>query len=689
MIYAVKLNDGNWQSAVTLGISVVSRKLKHAGVDELRLKIVGQTIATDNSSFTYGTKLTLARFADSDTSFVGTPEYLFAGRITDVVRSASGESEGYNVLVCGSWEQFENTIYRQEWLESDTSAIYAPHCVLYYGGWDSQNGQDIRLNTIDQIADILSCANESTLSASFQFDSSTFPSSGHYPPFDERLNLTVADALRTVLANHPNLLLYFDHSTNPPTCNVRMRSDLSAVSFALSSLASVDVKRRDDLIPSAVCLAYIYTDTISGKTYTHTEFDYAPHISGETESETKARLYQSGTLWGTYEMQGSNSEYAEQKYTVDPILWNSVLSDPAYAKSFFQTRCPEIQGYTINSISVDTNYAPTYPNFLIDGAIQSWQNKDSATDTFKAKAVVSRSDANAPTDDSSQVIEKKDVELQFAATTTNLGGGSLVQRHTGTDRKLIGYDSGELVPWGFAQALYNEWQTPQYEGSVMLVQQETPASYYLGKVLNITGGRSEWSTMKALITEVTEDFANGNLTISFGTGGWIDLNARVAWMRACYNRRYSWRRNLKTKGEDSESNTIGIDAVPNSEGGSPVADYRRLVLFNPSVNNSHGITLDPNIIENEPSPKVIQPRKIKVLVESTDPNAQQGEIVTADVWCLCSLPVEGEPINVDLSNIDLRYNTSNHRLEITRNATEANPTWQMITGGQAVQEVTT
>ena len=218
---------------------------------------------------------------------------------------------------------------------------------------------------------------------------------------------------------------------------------------------------------------------------------------------------------------------------------------------------------------------------------------------------------------------------------------------------MIGYDSGELVPYGFAQSLYNEWQTPQYEGSITIQNQETPADYYLGRVVNLTGGRAEWGSMNALITEVTEDFESGTVVISFGTGGWIDLNARVAWMRNCYNRKYSWRKNLKTKGEDSASNSIGIDAVPNSEGGSPVADYRRLVLFDPSNNNSNGITLDPNIIQNESSPKIIQPRKIKVLTYDTTLSAT----ITADAWVLCSLPVaDGGTISADLSNIDLRYN---------------------------------
>ena len=683
MIYAFKLNNGSWRSCVDAGVSVVSRTLRHAGVDILNLTVVGQTVSTDDLSFTYGTTLTLARFQDSDTSFSGTPEYLFTGRITDVSRRASGENEGYNVLISGPWEILEKTIYRQEWMESDTSSVYAPHCVLYYGGWDSENQHDIRMNTIEQIEDVLSCGVESS-PAAFQFDSSTFPSSGHYPPFDERLNMTCAEAIRTALSNHPNLLLYFDHSTNPPTCRVKMRNDLSATSFSLSSLASIDVRKRDDLIPSAVSLAYIYTDTISGKTYTHTVFDYAPVVSGETEEQKKARLYAPDVLWGTFEMQGMNAEYAEQKYTVDPILWNSVLSNSTYAKSFFQDRCPEIKGYTIDSISVDTNFPPTYPNFLIEGAVQNWQNKHTASDTFKASAVGKRY-GNAPSDNTlgSIVVEKKDVELSFTATTTDLGGDSLVQRHTGTDRKMMSYDSGEIVPYGFADALYNEWQIPQYEGSITIIDQDTPSNYFMGKVLNISGGRTEWLTMNALITEVSEDFGSGTLNIGIGTTGWIDVNSRVAWMRNCYNRRYSWRRNIKDKGQEAEGNTIGIEGTPNSEGGSPVADYRRLVLFNPSNQNTNGITLDPDLIQDGTG-KVIQPRKIKVLME--DPTTHKT--VSANAWVLCTEPIsDGGTVG---GGYRVRYNLSNHQLQETL---DNGTTWTCLqdqngnqTGGQAVPE---
>ncbi|MBQ7189129.1 MAG: hypothetical protein IJR99_06900 [Kiritimatiellae bacterium] len=677
MIYALKLNSGSWQSCVSLGVSIVSRTLRHAGTDILNISVLGQTISTDNTSFSYGTTLTLARFQDTDTTFTGTPEYLFTGRITDAVRSASGESEVLNVVVSGPWERLEQTAYRQEWLETEDDSVYAPHCVLYYGGWDDQNGTDIRLSTIDQIADVLECAKESS-PQSFQFDSTTFPTVAHRPPFDERMNITCADAIKAALSMHPNLLLWFDHSTNPPTCKVQMRSGLTSESISLSALSSVDVKRRDDLIPPAVALAYVRTHTIDGKTYTKTDFDWAPIISGETDAQRKERLYQPGVLWGCYEMQGSNTEFAEQKYTVDPILWNSVVQNGSYAKTFFQNRCPEINGYTIDSITVDTNYAPTYPNFLIDGAVQSWQKKGVANDTFKATAVIHKSSL-APTDNGTQttVIEKKDVELQFTAVTTDLGGSSLVQRHTGTDRKMIAYDSGELMPTGFAQALYNEWSVPQYEGGVGIINQETPSSFYLGKVLNITNGKSEWSSMNALITEVSEEFDSGNLTIHFGTGGWIDLNSRISWLRACYNRRYSWRRNLKTKGEDAESNTIGIDGVPNSEGGSPVADYQKLVLFNPSNNNSNAITLDPTLVTGESSPKVLQPRKIKVLIEDTISH----QTVSADAWVLCSVPIaDGGTIG---SSYRIRYDTTTHQLQETQ---DNGTTWTMITGGQAVPE---
>lgn len=68
-----------------------------------------------------------------------------------------------------------------------------------------------------------------------------------------------------------------------------------------------------------------------------------------------------------------------------------------------------------------------------------------------------------------------------------------------------------------ARQLYEERSTVPWEGSVTLVEEECGSRRYLqDRVINLTGGRPEWTDMRAVVQGETLDIATGTTTLKLG-----------------------------------------------------------------------------------------------------------------------------------------------------------------------------
>lgn len=89
----------------------------------------------------------------------------------------------------------------------------------------------------------------------------------------------------------------------------------------------------------------------------------------------------------------------------------------------------------------------------------------------------------------------------------------------------------EAVPTGVAAHVYNSTQTLHWEGSVALIDQEALEVQYLGGTLNISGGRSEWTTMQAVVQQVSVSAAGGTTSITFGPPNHLSIQDIIELMR--------------------------------------------------------------------------------------------------------------------------------------------------------------
>lgn len=563
-----------WTDASALGIESIRRTRVHAGLDTLRLTLTGQTALTDAPIWVYKTVIRFRRVDEALTTL------LFLGRVQPFARAGSGSEETTTVEVRGIWEWFEKTTMRASWRQTGATGIYAPHVVLF------SNGSGGRIKTGAQ----LTAAVNTAISAGCPVQLGTIPA-GFYPPYDEQINLSVADAIVTCLANHPHSCLWIDYTTRLPTLNVATRGSLSSFTAAVTS-DDISIMARDDLRPSAVAIAYISTNTDGDRSYIQTTIDHAPTVAGETASVTEARLYAVDTLWGTFEMEGSSAQYLEQELKVEAVDWDTNKTLAAW----WQGRVPGIADATV--ISIDNPLGETdLPNFIIEGSVAPWMTVEYASETFTADATLTRSNAAG-------IVEKKIEKISFTATTTD--------GINKTYKKRISYDSGEIPPEGLAAAMWAEWDQLHYDGAITITDQEAPQGCGPGMTINLTGGRPEWIDMQAMIISVEEDYASGSLSVIFGVPEWISLDSRMAWIRNCRTRRYSWARNMQEGTEENPESASGPMAGAASEAGIQPTVFLRQRWVNPTATLKHEVDINLDDITETVTKRIVKLREMVI-----------------------------------------------------------------------------
>ena len=153
------------------------------------------------------------------------------------------------------------------------------------------------------------------------------------------------------------------------------------------------------------------------------------------------------------------------------------------------------------------------PRELLDGSVEQWMRKK--TGNVLVKFGIKAKGGLSPAE-----IEKVVSILGPFGVVTSDAGPQITVRATNATTKLYKglnfWKPAEAVPSGVAQALYTNLSTLPWQGSWSLIERDTGGTRYHGRTLNITGGRTEWATMKALVQSVSWNVADGSTVISFG-----------------------------------------------------------------------------------------------------------------------------------------------------------------------------
>ncbi len=512
----LRASDATEKTLAGWGISSAQVTRRSQRADTLEIRVDNQKV-DDPELFAYGSIVTLKRSA------VG----YFVGVCTKTPRMARPTAEGVSYVFEGPWWYLDHIVYQQDWkflnVGGDNLAAVS-NLVL------AQANDGTLITTGAQIADAVAEA----ISAGAALQLGTNDCAITVPPEGGR-DLTCGEVIRRMLRWHPDVVTWFDYSTTPPTLKLRQRANLSTQSFSIAGLphSGLDIVARPDLVPPVVVLKYQILNQDDGIDQSYIVVDQYPAEVSEL---------QPGAVVMTIDLQGTRSQYVKQYLKTEEIVPTSV--------DWWKERLPWLKDSNISNISVvadsddsapifadgaggtdaasgSTDYGEVLENFVVEGEIPEWLAAPGSGHAQMALVqaklnydVAMGNDANG-----NPVIEHRTNEIVMVKVlSTDLG--------TNWYKQLSAVYVGDPQPTGLAQAYYAALSALQYEGSFELTEQEcgSTAASFVGLVLNLTGGLSAWSTMKALIFEATEDLATGRTRLRFGPAAylspkdWIDLN---------------------------------------------------------------------------------------------------------------------------------------------------------------------
>lgn len=517
----------------SLGLANFRRTRLSADVD--RLTFDGPATNIDAALlFTYGEQITLA--LDSTV--------LFRGRIDTIPAAGTAAAEQIRWEAVGPWWWLEQIVYQQRWKTMQSGTLdwqYKSRVVL------CQNESGARITTKAQIQAALAYA--ILLGAPLQVGTID-PEIAI--PYEEALDITCAEVIRRMLRWSPDCAAWFDYATNPATLHIRRATAVTPASVALTALQSLSITPRYDLQIPGVLLRYEQTNTVNDAPYDVVTEDTA----GDT-ADPRAFV-------ATVELAGASLTTVSQRIKTEPIPTD--LTDKAWWKAHDDSLrdqnladfeiVPHLQ--PIVKADPDATFIDL-PNILLEGEVQPWMNVQTQEQVIQAFLTSTRR-RDAGYGPLPEAVEKRVMQtLNLRIRATDADTGSDGERTYSTTADSV---SAEPVPTGLAAAIYAAWNRLQFDGRLLYEAAECDGLLHPGAALNITGGRSEWATMRAIVSQVIETLDTGRTEVIFGPARHLSPADLIALHRANRNRRVAtgWNRRLSGRSDD-DSRSVSLSGV--------------------------------------------------------------------------------------------------------------------------------
>lgn len=448
----------------------------------------------------------------------------FIGYRMETVLDARPEWEGVHYHFANAWYFLESTTFQQPRASRPTGVpdveypLTSDVCLFMKKG---ESNEFVKLTNGQQIQIILQfLLDYPPTTDATPYTIGTIDPAVDIPTFRVR-EVTCAAALSKCLDVSPDCTVWFDYNAagveEPvPRIHVRKRSNLTPVTLQIANGVdhrSLQITPRHALLPASVLIYYRITGTNNGTQWVAFDRDkFGPNGANSTSDPDAGP----GVILQTIDLQGSDFE----KASLDTTLCLANATNQQVRKEWWQQYHSEFahDETTVTSISdatiVDGEGAAVslddYPYVVRDGAILSWMtvNGDPVVGvnvTISAEAAYKTSHKAS---ESGATVQTKDVISNFIQTRVTLTNGN-----PGVYSKM---DEGEGVPEGIAREVYEALATLQYEGEHILVEDMVTHQIGMGNTLNLSGGRSEWATMKAQIQRVSKDYGRGETSISIG-----------------------------------------------------------------------------------------------------------------------------------------------------------------------------
>lgn len=551
--------------AAALGVSDIDLQTKSQDADECTLHVARPFDAA--SLFAHGTTVTLRKDG---------AQY-FVGRCDQDPRKGSARREDHTVKLMGPWWYLKHRNYRQIWkLVTDPTAnpiqitdVLTTNVILGM----NYDGQRVASGAV--IRDALQFA--INMGAPFQIGTIT---AGVLIPMDQAIDITCDEVIHRCLRYTPDAVSDVDYSTMPPTINIRRRGELASVTLPATAASGVNVSE----VECAPCWSLKLSGVVC---YFCVDSSPFPSVTQSAGVTTGFEVQET-----TIHLAGAQQNIILNKVEVED------LPSTANSVAWWTDKYPWLKDVsTLTLRDGDLGDDNNYGKRLIKGSITDWMVDNQNVNVADAVATV-----------------KADYEL--GGTTYRDQVLSLKYKATDADSKAYTFGDGgtpaELVPAGLAAAILSACSVLHWEGSLTLVEQECGRKL-MGKVLNLSGGMAEWSTMNALIVGTTERLFRGTTVVQYGPPPCLSSGDLMALNRANRIRLPAGKAGAKKKGgtdTDNEPSVGGDGAEGSTAGGQPKmskvtvakADGTKSIVFDASASGatialtsgSKSITLDPD-----------------------------------------------------------------------------------------------
>jgi hypothetical protein len=176
------------------------------------------------------------------------------------------------------------------------------------------------------------------------------------------------------------------------------------------------------------------------------------------------------------------------------------------------------------------------PRMLVSGSLAEWMRVKAAELVLDATVAVRKSTVDAlddtpkrrfmdmgPTTGEVQGVPAYLLHREFRVMGTNAlrkvyrNWPATEARSPAADlaAEIAAASEQHVVP-NLAQTMWAERQTLPWEGAVTIAREDVSADQWVGSVLNLTGGETAWTTMRAVIESESHNLVTGRSSIAFG-----------------------------------------------------------------------------------------------------------------------------------------------------------------------------
>lgn len=524
----------------------------------------------------------------------------FIGVLKNPVRLAQADGESVQWTAKGVGDYLDRLIFRQPWkylvlpndLDSGLYTLYLSHLILFQkpDGTNAsikEQSTEIFTRLIEKFGD----------DPKLQFDSRLAPT--HQAPFIEIHNLTCGSALRECMRTAPDVAIWEDYSTTPPTIRLARRTDLAVEPLVIYPVGEgpntnentkIKIIPRHDLQVPAVAIEYEISESTNGRAAKKTVLDVYP---------ADADMSGFDVIPQTISLEGQNISFPVETISSAAI---SIFSD-----AWWKARRPELAASNVSGLRIrGQSRTGILPYFLLpnSGPWAPWMPGLAEEITVICYVSYELKDTKNGVVFTREIINDEPIRINLMST--NLTSGTYTGPSVGS--------LGEPIPVGMAQALWLAASELQYDGEIQMEAEECSGRFTVGKVINIVGSRSEWLTARAMIQEVHEDIDTGTTRIVVGPPKFLGPDDLMEWLRGTRRNNMSGWATRTTGIGVGGSNQIASRAPKESIDGS-IASRERIVMYRPSTNPTQTAqTITAQIVLDvlHALGKVIQLRETKV-----------------------------------------------------------------------------